>query len=76
VRQFHAASIRYEQKANISAKRDSGPKVVRGASKVYKNADDAVADLKSGSIILSAGFGLCGTAGMISLHPIHQVISK
>ena len=40
------------------------PKVVRGQSKLYKNADEAVADLKSGSTILSAGFGLCGTAGM------------
>ncbi|TAQ89736.1 hypothetical protein B7494_g1925 [Chlorociboria aeruginascens] len=31
------------------------PKVVRGASKVYKNADAAVKDIKSGSTILSAG---------------------
>lgn len=30
---------------------------------MFKDADAAVADLKSGSIILSAGFGLCGTAG-------------
>ncbi|KFY09339.1 hypothetical protein V491_08245 [Pseudogymnoascus sp. VKM F-3775] len=30
-------------------------------SKLYKSADAAVADLKSGSTILSAGFGLCGT---------------
>jgi len=62
-RQLHTTSIRYEQKANTSAKRDPAPKVVRGGSKVYKNADEAVADLKSGSIVLSAGFGLCGTAG-------------
>jgi hypothetical protein len=39
------------------------PKPVRGASKVYKDADEAVADIESGSTILSAGFGLCGTAG-------------
>jgi hypothetical protein len=39
------------------------PKVTRGQSKVYKSADEAVADLQSGSVILSAGFGLCGTAG-------------
>jgi hypothetical protein len=38
-------------------------KTARGQSKIYKNADEAVADLKSGSTILSAGFGLCGTAG-------------
>ncbi|ESZ98005.1 succinyl-CoA:3-ketoacid-coenzyme A transferase [Sclerotinia borealis F-4128] len=41
------------------------PTIVRGASKVYKNADEAVADIKSGSTILSAGFGLCGTAETI-----------
>jgi 3-oxoacid CoA-transferase len=35
------------------------------SSKVYASADEAVADLKSGSIVLSAGFGLCGTAETI-----------
>ncbi|KAH9210959.1 3-oxoacid CoA-transferase subunit A [Leptodontidium sp. 2 PMI_412] len=64
-RQLHTTSTRYEQKSNTSAKRDPAPKIVRGGSKVYKNADDAVADLKSGSIVLSAGFGLCGTAETI-----------
>lgn len=39
------------------------PHVDRSASKVYKSADEAVADIKSGSTILSAGFGLCGVAG-------------
>lgn len=39
------------------------PKIERGASKLFKNADEAVADIKSGSTILSAGFGLCGVAG-------------
>lgn len=39
------------------------PKTARGASKVFKSADEAVADITSGSTILSAGFGLCGTAG-------------
>jgi hypothetical protein len=39
------------------------PKPARGASKVFKSADEAVADIKSGSTVLSAGFGLCGTAG-------------
>ena len=37
--------------------------VVRRDSKVYKDADEAVADLVSGSTILSSGFGVCGTAG-------------
>lgn len=65
-RQLHSNSVRREQyQANAKAKRDPAPKVVRGGSKVYKNADEAVADLKSGSTILSAGFGLCGTAETI-----------
>ncbi|KAJ4392435.1 hypothetical protein N0V85_007057 [Neurospora sp. IMI 360204] len=38
------------------------PTVTRGESKLYANADDAVADIKSGSVILSSGFGLCGVA--------------
>ncbi|KAK6601324.1 Succinyl-CoA:3-ketoacid coenzyme A transferase 1, mitochondrial 2 [Botrytis cinerea] len=51
----------YKDEENVSR----APKIVRGASKVYKNADEAVADIKSGSTILSAGFGLCGTAETI-----------
>ncbi|RJE24455.1 hypothetical protein PHISCL_03206 [Aspergillus sclerotialis] len=43
------------------------PKVERGGSKVFKNADLAVADLKSGSTILSSGFGLCGVAETLIL---------
>lgn len=31
-------------------------------SKFFSSVDDAVADIKSGSTVLSAGFGLCGTA--------------
>ncbi|OKL58171.1 hypothetical protein UA08_06835 [Talaromyces atroroseus] len=38
------------------------PKVVRGEPKLFSSADEAVADLKSGSTVLSAGFGLCGVA--------------
>ncbi|KAK0387858.1 hypothetical protein NLU13_4103 [Sarocladium strictum] len=34
----------------------------RGGSKLYRDADAAVADIQSGSTILSAGFGLCGVA--------------
>lgn len=37
----------------------------RSASKLFKNADEAVADIQSGSVILSSGFGLCGTAETI-----------
>lgn len=35
---------------------------VRGGSKLFKDADAAVADIKSGSTLLSSGFGLCGVA--------------
>lgn len=38
------------------------PKIIRGESKLFSSADEAVADLRSGSTILSAGFGLCGVA--------------
>ncbi|KAJ5582695.1 hypothetical protein N7535_001315 [Penicillium sp. DV-2018c] len=38
------------------------PKIERGGSKLFKDADAAVADIKSGSTILSSGFGLCGVA--------------
>jgi 3-oxoacid CoA-transferase len=64
-RQLHITSIRYQQVAvaNTSVKRDPAPKIERGASKVYEDVDEAVADIQSGAMILSAGFGLCGTAG-------------
>ncbi|KAK0941503.1 hypothetical protein LTR29_006882 [Friedmanniomyces endolithicus] len=41
------------------------PTKVRGQRKVFDSVDEAVADIKSGSTILSAGFGLCGTAETI-----------
>lgn len=47
----------------LTEKAPLAPQPSRGVSKVYASADEAVADLKSGSTILSAGFGLCGTAG-------------
>lgn len=36
------------------------PTIDRSKSKLYKDADEAVADIQSGSMVLSAGFGLCG----------------
>jgi hypothetical protein len=67
-RYLSTTPIRYKQEANIKLKRDPAPLVIRGASKLFKDADSAVADLKSGSTILSSGFGLCGTAGRLLLH--------
>ncbi|WOO78007.1 putative succinyl-CoA:3-ketoacid coenzyme A transferase, mitochondrial [Vanrija pseudolonga] len=37
-------------------------KVKETGGKLYASADEAVKDVKSGSLVLSAGFGLCGTA--------------
>jgi 3-oxoacid CoA-transferase len=34
----------------------------RGGSKLWESADEAVADIQSGSVLLSSGFGLCGVA--------------
>ncbi|RAL04407.1 3-oxoacid CoA-transferase [Aspergillus ibericus CBS 121593] len=47
------------------------PRIDRSASKLFKNADAAVADLKSGSTILSSGFGLCGVAETL-ISAIHR----
>jgi 3-oxoacid CoA-transferase len=62
-RSLQTTACRYEQQANTKAKRDPAPKVDRGASKLFKSADAAVADIEDGATILSSGFGLCGTAG-------------
>ncbi|PQE12917.1 hypothetical protein CJF30_00002807 [Rutstroemia sp. NJR-2017a BBW] len=63
IRHFQTSRTLLEAPRNPYRDEESpAPKVIRGQSKVYKNADEAVADVKSGSTILSAGFGLCGTA--------------
>ncbi|KAK0648727.1 hypothetical protein B0T16DRAFT_408670 [Cercophora newfieldiana] len=41
------------------------PGVSRGDSKLFKSADEAVADIQSGSVLLSSGFGLCGIASTL-----------
>ncbi|CAM1502619.1 Fc.00g073950.m01.CDS01 [Cosmosporella sp. VM-42] len=43
----------------------------REQSKLFKNADAAVADIQSGSTILSSGFGLCGIADTL-ITAIHR----
>ncbi|KAI0110687.1 succinyl-CoA:3-ketoacid-coenzyme A transferase subunit B [Hypoxylon sp. NC0597] len=47
------------------------PSKVRGGSKVFKSADEAIADLKDGDVVLSAGFGLCGVAETL-IQAIHR----
>ncbi|KAG9235083.1 succinyl-CoA:3-ketoacid-coenzyme A transferase 1 [Amylocarpus encephaloides] len=65
LRQLQTSPLLYQEQANVGKKRDPAPQLVRGESKLFKDADAAVADIKSGSTILSAGFGLCGTAETI-----------
>ncbi|KAJ5130206.1 uncharacterized protein N7515_006245 [Penicillium bovifimosum] len=52
-------SLKYSTSAPVQS---PAPKLERGGSKLFKDADAAVADIKSGSTILSSGFGLCGVA--------------
>lgn len=54
--------------SQLQARRYSSSKSEAGPSKVYRHADDAVADLKDGITVLSAGFGLCGVPGLSALH--------
>lgn len=64
-RTFKTSAV-YRREVNGGA-----PEKIRGKSKIYASADEAVADIKSGSILLSAGFGLCGTAETI-IAAIHR----
>jgi len=59
-RTFLTTTIRLSQPSSSSARKDS---------KVLGTADEAVADVRSGSVLLSSGFGLCGVAGKSTLTP-------
>lgn len=63
----HSCHVRGFRTTTVSRKSAPGgaPEKVRGQRKVFDSVDDAVADIQSGSIVLSAGFGLCGTAETI-----------
>ncbi|TRX93551.1 hypothetical protein FHL15_005523 [Xylaria flabelliformis] len=52
-------------------RRPAPTKTTRGGSKVFKSADEAIADVKDGDVILSAGFGLCGVAETL-IQAIHR----
>ncbi|KAI1490130.1 succinyl-CoA:3-ketoacid-coenzyme A transferase-like protein [Biscogniauxia mediterranea] len=54
-----------------SSNRPPAPSSTRGGSKLFKSADDAIADVKDGDVILSAGFGLCGVAETL-IRAIHK----
>ncbi|KAH8902837.1 coenzyme A transferase [Coniochaeta sp. PMI_546] len=62
-RNWRPSSVRYA--TSYTHKSPEPPKVDRSKSKLYSSADEAVADIKSGSVILSSGFGLCGVAETI-----------
>lgn len=68
-RSLHVTTARREKQQSpverIIDEINAKPTSERNSSKVYKSADDAVADLQDGVTILSSGFGLCGVAGMI-----------
>ncbi|KAL4805194.1 hypothetical protein BDV18DRAFT_142107 [Aspergillus unguis] len=57
-----AARAGYSTASTTIEQPTRAPVIDRAASKLFKNADEAVADLQSGSVILSSGFGLCGVA--------------
>ncbi|KIW85693.1 hypothetical protein Z517_01085 [Fonsecaea pedrosoi CBS 271.37] len=67
IRHFTSSRTRNLQAASSSqsVSSDDQPVIDRTRSKLFKDADEAVADIKSGSVIFSAGFGLCGTAETI-----------
>ncbi|KAI1151436.1 succinyl-CoA:3-ketoacid-coenzyme A transferase [Nemania diffusa] len=54
-----------------SIDRRPAPARARGGSKVFGSADEAIADVKDGDVILSAGFGLCGVAETL-IQAIHK----
>ncbi|GME33799.1 Major intrinsic protein [Neofusicoccum parvum] len=82
-------TIRPARSQRRGFKKDAGPPptkapaVKRDGSKLYASADAAIADLQSGSTLLSAGFGVCGVAqtlieaiarrGSASLHSLTAV---
>ncbi|ORY70456.1 succinyl-CoA:3-ketoacid-coenzyme A transferase 1 [Pseudomassariella vexata] len=49
----------------------AAPARQRSGSKVFKSADEAIADLQDGMTLLSAGFGLCGVADTL-IQAIHK----
>ncbi|KAK4217441.1 mitochondrial succinyl-CoA:3-ketoacid coenzyme A transferase 1 [Rhypophila decipiens] len=55
-------SFSYTRNWRSAAQDAVGSNRRRGGSKLFASADEAVADIKSGSVILSSGFGLCGVA--------------
>ncbi|OAF54602.2 hypothetical protein VC83_09065 [Pseudogymnoascus destructans] len=53
----NSPTVAFQQDVKLASR------IERAGSKLFKDADEAVADLKSGTTLLSSGFGLCGVAG-------------
>ena len=62
-RAFGVTSGLLRERYRVPPTREEQTSDNRNASKVFESADAAVADLKEGTTILSAGFGLSGVAG-------------
>ncbi|KAI1125525.1 succinyl-CoA:3-ketoacid-coenzyme A transferase subunit B [Nemania abortiva] len=67
----HAARRITQWRRCYSIDRAPAPLKTRGGSKVFRSADEAIADVKDGDVILSAGFGLCGVAETL-IQAIHK----
>ncbi|KAK6364866.1 hypothetical protein LTS17_011770 [Exophiala oligosperma] len=61
-RSFNTRQYLGRQQQQPSQTNDTRQPSPKHTSKVFKSADDAVADIKDGTTILSAGFGLSGVA--------------
>ncbi|KAK3936858.1 hypothetical protein QBC46DRAFT_452401 [Diplogelasinospora grovesii] len=86
-RSFSTTTTRIIRRYSTASPTTTKPTSPRGGGgvfpKLFKSADDAVADIQSGSVILSSGFGLCGVAetliealrrrGPASLHSLTAV---
>ncbi|KAE8833103.1 hypothetical protein HRS9139_04922 [Pyrenophora teres f. teres] len=62
LRAARALPPRWQLTGQLRSISRSAPTIDRSKSKLFKDADEAVADVQSGSTVLSAGFGLCGVA--------------
>ncbi|KAI0427710.1 succinyl-CoA:3-ketoacid-coenzyme A transferase [Xylaria sp. FL1042] len=65
----------FSQRRFYSIDKRPAPAKTRRGSKVFESADEAVADVRDGDVILSAGFGLCGVAETL-IQAIHKKGAK
>ncbi|KAL6354961.1 hypothetical protein LRP88_12319 [Fusarium phalaenopsidis] len=56
--------LRFQSRRVVARQLTWGEQLYSASAELFDNADAAVADIKSGSTVLSAGFGLCGVAAV------------